>query len=143
MGLSGVQADKNASIPIFRPDVMRKGPDGLRLLGSGCPSCNRIYFPRTSVCLACLATNVEDRELSQEGDLECFTTVHMPAVNIDPPYMVGYVRLPEGLRIFAPIKTNERNLRMGMRVRLSEYRLGRGGTELLAYCFTPLESEQA
>lgn len=142
MGLSGT-ADKNASIPVFRAGVMQKGPDGLRLLGSYCPSCERIHFPRTKICLVCLAANVEHRELSQEGELECFTTVHMPAANIDPPYMVGYVRLPEGLRIFAPIRANGRDLRVGMRMRLSEYRLGRGGTEWLAYCFTPLESEQA
>lgn len=143
MGLSGIKTDKNASTQIFRADVMQKGSEGLRLLGSRCPSCNHIYFPKTSICFVCLSADVEDRELGQEGNLECFTTVHMPAVNIDPPYIVGYVRLPEGLRIFAPIKTNERNLRVGMRMRLSEYRLGRGGTELLAYCFTPFESEQA
>jgi uncharacterized OB-fold protein len=62
----------------------------------------------------------------------------MPSSRMAPPYCVGYVRLPEGPRVFAPIAAANRALAVGMTMRLAEYRLGCGPDESLAYCFVPV-----
>jgi uncharacterized OB-fold protein len=122
---------------MFQSGLFETGAAGPRLLGSRCRACGRSFYPWTSVCLDCQADDVEERLLSGEGVLECFTTVHMPALHIAPTYCVGYVQLPEGLRIFAPIEAGGRALAVGMAMRLADYRLGRGPDERLAYCFVP------
>ena len=123
--------------PMFYPGVLEADGDGVRLLGAKCRGCGRVFYPRVAVCLDCMAGELEDLRLSREGLLECFTTVQMPAARIAAPYTVGYVMLPERLRVFAPIRPDGQSLRVGMPMRLAEFRLGRGEDETLAYCFVP------
>lgn len=124
--------------PMFQPGLFETGEGGPWLLGTRCRSCARTFYPRTPCCLDCLAGKLEERRLSRDGTLECFTTVQMPSARIAPPYSVGYVQLPEGLRVFAPIEAGDRTLSIGMKMRLAEYRLGRTADESLAYCFVPV-----
>lgn len=61
----------------------------------------------------------EQVELSTEGALFTWSTVRMPSANFDPPYTVGYVRLPEGVLVFAPLQLTEgAPPRIGQRARL-------------------------
>lgn len=122
----------------FQEGLFEAGPEGLRLRGARCRSCGRTFYPFTSMCLSCLATDLEDIRLSREGILESFTTVRMPAERIAPPYTVGYVRLPECLRIFAPIEPRGHRLRIGMAMRLHPFPLGSARDQALAYCFAPV-----
>ena len=79
-------------------------------------------------------------ELSREGDLFCETTVHMRSPNFLPPYCVGYVRLPEGLMLFAPLRPIEgRPLIVGARMRLETAALWQHeGADVVGYRFYPL-----
>ena len=124
-------------LPMFQPGLFETDVDGLRLLGGRCRTCGRTFYPRATRCLDCLAVELEPVRLSREGTLECFTTVHMPSPRIAAPYCVGYVRLPEGARIFAPIAAGDRALAVGMAMRIAEYRLGREPDASAAYCFVP------
>ena len=124
---------------MFQQGLFERGATGPRLLGSRCRACGRTFYPRTRLCLDCLSSDIEERHLPQQGTLECFTTVLMPSVNIAPPYSVGYVRLEEGVRIFAPIEAGGRSITAGMTMRLADYRLGREPQVRLAYCFVPAE----
>ena len=125
--------------PRLPEGLFETGAAGPRLLGVQCLSCGRSFFPKPPICLDCLSDRLQGTRLSSEGTLECFTTVHMPALNISPPYCVGYVRLPEKLRIFAPIEAGDAMLRVGMTMRLADYRLGRGAEKAPAYCFVPAQ----
>ena len=122
----------------FQEALFDVSAEGLRLRGAHCRSCGRTFYPFTSLCLSCLASDLEDIRLSREGILETFTTVHMPAERIAPPYRVGYVKLPEGLRIFAPIAPGGHALRIGIPMRLHAFPLGSEGDQTLAYCFAPV-----
>lgn len=130
--------DEKQSLPMFQPGLFETGAGGPWLLGGRCRKCGRTFYPRAARCLDCLADDLEPARISRDGTLECFTTVHMPSPRMAAPYCVGYVRLPEGLRVFAPITAPGRALAVGMTMRLAEYRLGREPDESLAYCFVPM-----
>ena len=125
-----------AALPLFHAGAFERSGEGPRLLGTRCHACGQLFHPRVSVCFDCLAGDVEMVALDGSGTLECFTTVHMAAERIAPPYTVGYVRLPQGLRIFAPIGGPADSLAVGMPMRLAEFTLG-GERPALAYCFVP------
>ncbi len=120
---------------LFHANAFERTAEGPRLVGTRCRACGACFHPRVSICFECLGDDLEAVRLGPSGTLECFTTVHMPAERIVAPYTVGYVKLSEGLRVFAPIEAPAGSLAVGMAMRLADFRLGRGGTEALAYCF--------
>lgn len=122
---------------MFFDGVFECGDDGLRLLASRCRSCEKIFYPRVELCLDCHSIRLEHVRLDGKGRLECFTTVHMSSFRARAPYTVGYVRVPEGLRVFAPIECHGVELRVGMPMRLSRHQIGEDAEVALAYCFVP------
>lgn len=121
----------------FHAGAFESMPDGPVLLGSRCRACAQVYHPRTSTCLNCGGADLEDIHLSRRGRLECCTTVYMPTATMEAPYTVGYVQLPEGLRVFAPIQGATAALKVGASVTLARCTVGRGEKRLAAYCFVP------
>lgn len=130
-------SDLVTHLPLFDAAAFERPVDGPRLLGARCRACGRVFHPRVSICFECLGGDLQVVPLGRVGTLECFTTVHMPAERIAAPYTVGYVKLPEGLRIFAPIDAPIDALGVGMPMRLADFRLGPEGSAALAYCFVP------
>jgi uncharacterized OB-fold protein len=130
-----MSARPTAMPQMFQPGLFETGDSGPCLLGSRCRQCRRIFFPRVEVCLDCLADDPEPCRLSRHGILECFTTVSMPALHIEPPYAVGYVALADGPRVFAPLEPAGGVFEVGMSMRLADYALGRAAERRLAYCF--------
>lgn len=106
----------NKSRP-FQEGLFQVANGALQLIGSQCKSCGRIVYPSAKTCLDCGYDDVAQVPLSSEGTLYSFTTVHMPASHFDPPFDVGYVKLPEGLCIFAPVAQGA-TLEVGTPVRL-------------------------
>ena len=49
-----------------------------RLLGSRCPACDEVFFPRRLVCAQCLHEGTDDVELSTRGQLWTWTYCHVP-----------------------------------------------------------------
>ncbi|MBT7712552.1 MAG: OB-fold domain-containing protein, partial [Deltaproteobacteria bacterium] len=45
---------------------------------------------------------MEDIELSQRGVLYSYTIGHMPSSRFKPPYAIGYIDLPEKVRVYTP-----------------------------------------
>jgi uncharacterized OB-fold protein len=138
-------ADMPAAAPTDLPPPFQRGvfeldAEGICLLGSRCSQCGRHFFPRAALCLDCLATDPAPVRLSRNGVLECVTRVHMPARGFTPPYEVGYVTLPEGLRVFAPIRSGGRALDVGTAMVLVPFRLGAGNEEAMAYAFAPVDA---
>ena len=129
--------DAVAEVPLFHGDAFERSKDGPRLLGSRCRACDQVFHPRVSICFECLGSDLAILPLASIGTLECFTTVHMPAERIAAPYTVGYVTLPEGMRIFAPIDAAADVLTVGMTMHLAYFALGVGRPEAIAYCFVP------
>lgn len=77
--------------------------------------------------------------LSQTGKLYSFTIVHMPSEHFSPPYAIGWIELPEGIRIFSPIQGWKENLlKIGMTMKLSFEKLWEEDEkEVMGYVFKP------
>src|SRR5690606_1847427 len=105
-------------------------------------ACGHVVFPTRDQCLACRSAALDIVELGSTGELLCATTVHMATQNTAPGDAVGYVMLPHGVRVFAPIDTTDGNLPepgTTMRLRIAPLRQAgdTGDTEVLAYRVAP------
>ena len=80
---------------------------GGRLLGNKCKSCGKIYFPKAKFCFNCFEKGMEEVGLSRRGKLYSYTIGRMASTHFEPPYAVGLIDLPEGVRVFAPLKMME------------------------------------
>ena len=90
-------------IPI-RDDTFVEGPKGGTLLASKCKSCGQVFFPKPNVCFSCFGDDMEELALSRRGKLYTYTIGRMPSMHFEPPYAIGYINMPEGVRVFAPLK---------------------------------------
>ncbi|MBI4278235.1 MAG: Zn-ribbon domain-containing OB-fold protein [Armatimonadetes bacterium] len=89
------------------------------LVGTRCRACGAHFFPRRAVCARCLGADVEAVRLSAEGILYTYTVVHQSTPEFPTPYILGYVDLPEGVRLLAPMVGVEADqVRIGMPVRV-------------------------
>ena len=123
----------------MRSGIFRRTPAGDLLLGARCRRCGMVYFPSPPLCLACSANDLDEIELSRKGELFSHTTVHTRSAHFAPPYSVGYVRLPEGVTVFAPLRTtDDKPLRVGMPMALEIVPLWtEDGKDVLGYRFFP------
>lgn len=121
----------------FRPGVL----DGVgRLLGSRCPSCNAHFFPLRQVCSRCLGGQLEEVVLSSRGTLYTYTVLHQAAPGFEVPLVLGYVDLPEGVRILGQIAgVSPEDVKIGMPVSLHAEQFGEDdqGRRILGYRFRP------
>lgn len=110
------------------------------LQGFKCKFCGHILPPLTPVCLYCFKEDLEKIALSRKGILYSFTIVHQPHKHFQVPYPVGYVELPEGFRIFSPLKPKEgKRFQVGMEVELVIEKLwDENGNEVIGPKFQPV-----
>jgi uncharacterized OB-fold protein len=126
-------------VPI-RDGIFIDGPDGETLLANKCKSCGQIFFPKVKFCLSCFNEGMEDVILSRRGELYSYSTAYMPSSYFKPPHTVGYINLPEGLRIFAPLKVEEgQALKVGIEMEVVIEKLWQeGDKEVMGYKFKPV-----
>lgn len=81
-----------------------------KLMGVRCQSCGRLFLPPRPICIHCYGDKLSWEELSGEGELAAFTTIHIaPTAMIaagygrDNPYCSGIVKLKDGVSISAQI----------------------------------------
>lgn len=126
-------------VPI-REGIFTMGHDGTALLGCKCKSCGQAYFPKVHFCLNCYQEELEDVILSRTGELYSYTVVHMSSSHFEAPYAVGYVDLPDNVRILAPLEVlDNKPFKVGMQVELRVVTLWRKeGKEIVGYRFSPV-----
>lgn len=121
--------------------------DSPQLIASRCKSCKEVTFPAQKSCPACTGESVEEILLSRRGQLWTWTIQRFPPPppfigNVEPfePYGVGYVELPEGVRVEARLTTaNPAELEIGMDMDLviEKFTDGDAGEELMTFAFAP------
>ena len=81
-----------------------------KLMGVRCQSCGTLFLPPRPICTNCYGEDLSWEELSGEGELTAFTTIHIaPTAMIaagygrDNPYCSGIVNLKDGVSISAQI----------------------------------------
>jgi uncharacterized protein len=123
------------------PDDPSEAP---RLLGSHCPTCAEVFFPRRRVCARCLHDGCDGVELGPTGTLWTWTYVHVPLFakrdrNVSA-YGVGQVDLPEGPRVQALLLGGPDDFEIGMEMILDveTLRTDDDGNEVVIMRFSPL-----
>lgn len=103
----------------FHANLFLQTDQGPFLVGKKCCECGYIQFPQKNFCEKCLSREVEDICIGQRGTLFSFTTTYGKSARIEPPFSTGYIQLPEGVRVFAPLRTEEsKNLKIGAEMEL-------------------------
>ncbi len=114
--------------------------EGGRILGNRCKSCGKIYFPKAQFCFNCFDKDMVEVGLSRRGKLYAYTIGRMASTHFQPPYAVGLVDLPEGVRVFAPLKmTEDETYRIGMEMEVVIEELWReDDRQIIGYKFKPV-----
>ena len=128
----------------FKEGLFEKVSGKWTLVGGKCKQCGQIFFPPREWCLNCSSRDLERANLGRKGKLYSFTIVHMPSEHFEPPYAVGWIELPEGIRIFSQIRRwQEHPLEIGMDMELAIEKLwDEEEKEIIGYTFRPSVVEQ-
>ena len=129
-----------AQVVPIREGLFVSEAEGAKLLGNKCKSCGQVFFPKALVCFTCFGKKMEEVVLSQRGKLYTYTIGHMPSTHFQPPYAVGYIDMPEGVLIFAPLEIIEgRPFRVGMEVEVRIDKLWEeNDRQVIGYKFKPV-----
>jgi uncharacterized OB-fold protein len=117
------------------------GP-GLSLTGGRCPACGHIYFPTKQVCPSCFNAEQEEIPLSGKGTLHTFARSHMGPSGIQAPFTIGFIDLPEGIKLFSLLTDCDpwdQILAVGMEMEMviETIRQDEEGNEIVGYKFRP------
>lgn len=94
------------------PDAIAPGEDtgplpysgsdaqGDHILATHCPACGYFNFPPSRVCAHCMSVEVQAKALSRRGVLYSHSTMRRG----DRTFHVGYVDLPEQIRVLGVIE---------------------------------------
>jgi uncharacterized OB-fold protein len=142
-------------VPI-QAGLFRWPSESPRLLASRCRACGELCFPQQESCPACTARDAESVELSPRGRLWTFTIQRFPPPTppwigpSDPgsfvPFGVGYVELPEGIRVEGRLTENDpAKLEIGMEMELvvEKFQADADGNELVTFAFRPVPKPTA
>lgn len=129
----------------FREGFFEDGGQGaIKLLGGRCLQCSHISFPKKEVCPSCLGLGgQEDVSLGPFGTLYTFAVVRRAPTQFPTPYVIGYVDLDEGVRVFGRIQVEDpTRLRLHARMELISGVLDAPTDEPRGvYMFRPLSSD--
>jgi uncharacterized OB-fold protein len=71
------------------------------LRGARCNSCGTAFFPAAEICPSCGAEDIAASDMPRTGVLYSFTTVQAGPAKWRKPMRLGYVDLPNGVRVFS------------------------------------------
>lgn len=112
------------------------------LFGSRCKTCAQVSFPLRKVCSKCFGEEMEVIPLSIKGKVYSYTIIEYPPPGIVAPYAIGYIDLPEGVRVFSILTDwDQKSLRIGIEVELTlgKFKEDKEGNEILTYKFRPVQ----
>ncbi|MEV6923383.1 OB-fold domain-containing protein [Dactylosporangium sp. NPDC051485] len=82
------------------PAIARDAAGELSLIASHCSSCGLHRYPPQAYCPND-QTATQTVPLSRHGRIYEAVQVHLAPAGFQAPYLIGYVDLPEGVRVFA------------------------------------------
>ena len=118
------------------------------LIGSKCPKCELICFPKMAVCPSCFEVLPEDNvEIGKQGQIDAFAVSYVAPEGFQAPYVQAYVKLKEGPRIFSLLDldiTSIPHLYKGMEVRLRIKVIGKDvdGRNIIGWAYQPIMGDE-
>lgn len=130
----------------FKPELFKETEEGVFLVGQKCRHCGHITYPKKRVCPQCFSEDLEEITLSRKGILHTFSCTYLGVPHLTGPYVIGYVNLPEGIRLFSLIQCDDpkgRDLRCDEPVEMfiDVLMKDEGGEDLYTYKFRPVKGE--
>ena len=141
--MSAVESIDYITEGVFRPDTLARVDGEACLVGSRCAHCGDVRFPRAVACPACHAP-VEALKpviLPRTGHVVTATRVERAIAPFKPPYLLAYVQLPDGPRVFCQLVSQSMQPRelIGKPCQLLVDRLyEKSGQDVLGYKFEVL-----
>lgn len=117
--------------------------EGLALKGGRCQGCGKISFPTKPVCPVCFDSKQQEVPINKRGKLHTFAMSHMGPSGMEKPYVIGFVDLPEGIKLFSLLTQCEPwdevlKVDMEMEMVIETIRRDEEGTEIIGYKFRPV-----
>jgi uncharacterized OB-fold protein len=108
------------------------------LLGSRCTACSIAMFPPQAVCPACMCEALAEEAMPRRGQLYASSTVHVGPAKWHKPFTIGYVDLPNGVRVFSHLVGDPA---IGAEVELDRAVVGReaDGSAIESFVFRAVE----
>ena len=114
------------------------------LIGGKCHDCSYVAFPAIEVCPNCLHENtIKEVPLSRIGKIETYTVVQQAPKGFQAPYIMSYVVLPEGVRIFSLIsgcepEDDSLSIEQEVELTIDRIREDEDGNEIIGWKFRPI-----
>jgi benzoylsuccinyl-CoA thiolase BbsA subunit len=141
--------DQQETATFFHPDLLEMPEKGLPYLkGYRCRRCGKIWFPRFTSCPNpdCWSDEMDVIPLSRRGRIYSATDVFVGQSSMRQyvPLIVGYVDLPEGIRIFAQLEGEIGSFRCDDEVELTTgpVRNDAKGEPIFSYKFKKTEAKE-
>lgn len=105
-----------SSIPVARRIIKNR----YRLIGSICENCNTMFMPPRSICPNCRRKGkMREYEFSGEGEIYSYTILNTAPEGFEyqKPYIVGIIKLKEGVLFTSQIIGKKDDVLIGKKVR--------------------------
>lgn len=92
-----------SEVTLIRPELVDIPKDGSQVFLNGfkCTQCGHLDFPTPSICPSCWNGEFETVPLSRQGKVYAVTEVFLGQPGFDYPMIIGYVDLPEDIRVLS------------------------------------------
>lgn len=95
-----------------------RGEGKWSLMGAKCADCGALLYPVLTTCPECGSQSFGASPLQTFGNLYSYSVVHAGPKGVTVPYVVGYVDLCDGLRMFARIEVAPHTVEIGQQLEL-------------------------
>lgn len=133
------EKEKASESTFYHPELLEAPEDGSApfLKGYRCKECGQLDFPKLNPCPNCWGEEFDMVPLSRRGRLYSYADIFIGQPGLQTPYIIGYVDLPENLRIFAMLDGEVGSFKCDEEVELTigEIRKNRDGLPIMSYKF--------
>lgn len=119
--------------------------NGISLVGTHCEVCAEISFPPKPVCPRCGGERLKEVPISKTGTLHTYARSIMGPSDMEKPYVMGFIDLPEGIRLYSLITDCDyESLKIGMPMEMviGSVKKDATGNDVLSYMFRTISEEK-
>ncbi|MFZ3046670.1 MAG: OB-fold domain-containing protein [Desulfatirhabdiaceae bacterium] len=135
---------KEQDITFFHTGLFEVPEDGSPpfLKGYKCNKCGELDFPKIGQCSKCWGKEFSMVPLSRRGKLYSVSDIYIGQSGMAVPYVIGYVDLPEDIRVFAQMDGNVGTFRCNDEVEVVSgcIKNNRDGLPITSYKFKKVEA---
>ena len=124
----------------------KNSTEGVVLVGSRCETCKKTFFPKKLVCPDCFDGELKEVPLSRKGKLHTYALSVMGPTDMEKPYVIGFIDLPEGIKLFSVLTDCEPwdevlKVNMEMEMIIGKIKEDEYGNSIRSYKFRPVDTE--